>query len=311
MNALIREESNPDRDHFEVGHEFLQGIGYDLSQTWIACAGKDETGEFQVLLVGFNHLRLINKAGSIILDVSPRYVRAVRAVDGPAIEVCTTDTLQNCTLRTRWLHRVRAEEAKYIEESWLNLSSGLHEGIQLNHLSWQEEEYAYYVGRVATEAARSDVVLAGMASIAFSLLGESRPAVQGNTGKQLAEILDELGNVSPSIADISTRYLSWYFKRNFAVHGIRRVDSTGLPSSQVFKYRRAKKHASTVAEVENQDFQDLALIWRAFYALNHDAFDVTNSLLQFDPGEDQCSPEDFLRQIPIGNTVSPDERMPK
>ncbi|WP_146069656.1 hypothetical protein [Arthrobacter sp. B0490] len=59
-----------------------------------------------------------------------------------------------------------------------------------------------------------------------------------------------------------------------------------------------------VVEIENQDFRELTLVWRAFYALNQDAF------LAFFHINGDGPPVEVLARIPMPNTVSKEDRLP-
>ncbi|GAB3537220.1 hypothetical protein GCM10027403_20760 [Arthrobacter tecti] len=203
------------------------------------------------------------------------------------------------------MHRVSDADAKYLEEGWLNSTPSMHSGQQLNRLPWREEEYAYYVGRVVTEASRCDVALVSLVLSARALLGQPDGTIYGASGAQLADALDDLGALSPAIADIAERYRAWYRQRNFASHGIRGRDATGRPTGQVFKVRRGRRQTPRIAvEIEDQNFRELALIWGAFYALNHDAFRAAIDISR------QGNPEDVMARMSMPNSVSASERLP-
>ena len=291
--------------HVEGGFEVLKGSGHLRSEVLTASAGYSDAGEPQVLVLGHSNLEILSGGGDLHLDVGDREVRAVRPVEGSGIEVCITRMGVSGLRPTRWMHRISDADARYLEQSWLDSSPFMHSGTQLNPLPWREEEYAYYVGRVVTEASRCDVALVALVLLARALLGRPDGAIYGASGEQLADALDELGALSPALADIGERYRAWYRQRNFASHGIRGRDAAGRPTGQVFKAKRGRRLTPEVAvEIEDQDFRELALVWRAFYALNHDAFDATIHV------SGRGDPEDVLARIPMPNSVSATERLP-
>lgn len=295
-------------DHLEGGMTFLKQSKHNLDKIWIASAGTDDLGRPQVLVIGFNSVQLIDHEHKVILDIGSREIRAVRAVEAIGTEVCTTGSFTDGTFKSSWLHHISASDATYIENLWLSLRPLNHDGTQLNPLPWREEEYAYYVGRVVTESAKCDVALIGLTTMANLVLGRRHDHLRGQSGGRLAEALNKLGMTSPAFADLGERYGAWYTKRNFAVHGIRRTGEDGHPTSQVFK--PTKNTVETLTEVEDQDFRDLALIWRAFYALRLDASDAGYHLAFYNAKISEESPESFVTRTPQFNTVSTSERMP-
>lgn len=294
-------------DDLEGGAKFLRGLGRSPMDYMTVSAGYSAEWEPQVLVLGHGHVEILNHSGAQILDAGEREVRAVRRMEGSGVQVCLCSKVENGEFRpTRWLHRVSEAGARYLEQCWLDAHRIVHSGVQLNPLHWREEEYAHYVGRVVTEAAKCDTALVALVLSAQKLLGRDSP-VFGASGSQLADELDKLGKLSPALADLGERYRAWYDKRNFVTHGMRVHDYTGRASGRVIKAQKVRKRDLSEAgfKAEDQDFQDLALIWRAFYALHHDAFRAGFHL--YGPG----TPEEVLARLPFPNTVSASERLPK
>lgn len=299
-------------DHLIAGTNFLKRIGHNIDKTWTASAGVDENGSPQVLVIGFNNIQLVNEKGNVVLDVGSRNIRALRVVDAGGLQLCTTPNIATENFQTKWPHHVSADGARYLEELWLDLPPLNHDGTQLNSLPWREEEYAYYVGRVVTESAKCDVALAGLATMALLILGWSPEKVQGQSGQRLEETLTKIGKhcKSPTFSKLGERYYAWYNKRNFATHGTRGTGTDGHPTGQVFKYKKVKQLSEVRTEVDDQDFQQLALLWRAFYELNHDAFEISMQLGFYNLQSESGTPEEFIRRAHLSSTGSPDQQMP-
>lgn len=80
-----------------------------------------------------------------------------------------------------------------------------------------------------------------------------------------ADALDKVGAYSAAVIDSGERCHTWYLQRNFATRGTRAWDAAGHPTAQVFKAKKPKGRTSEYAvEIEDQDFRELALLWRAF-----------------------------------------------
>lgn len=292
-------------DHIEGGFKVLELTNHSRTDVWIASAGYNEAREPQVLILGSNNLEILAGDGELVLDVGYREVRSVRLVQGSGVEVCVTSMGSTGLRPRRWMHRLSDADARYIEQSWLDSSPFMHSGTQLNSLPWREEEYAYYVGRVVTEASRCDAALVALVLSARELLEQQLEGVYGQSGTALADALDKLGAYGAAFIDIGERYRAWYRHRNFAAHGTRAWDAAGRPTAQVFKAKKPKGKALEYAvEIEDQDFRELALLWRAFYALNHDAMAALFFISR------QGASGDLLAQIPMPNTVSASERLP-
>lgn len=294
-----------DGDHVEAGFKVLERTSHSRADIRTASAGYNEAWDPQVLILGNSNLEILTGGGELVLDVGYREVRGVRLVPGSGVEVCVTSMGPSSLRPARWMHRLSDADARYIEQSWLGLSPFMHSGTQLNSLPWREEEYAYYVGRVVTEASRCDAALVALVLSARELLEQPLEGVYGQSGMPLADALDKLGAYGAAFIDIGERYRAWYRHRNFATHGTRAWDAAGRPTAQVFKAKKPKGKAPEYAvEIEDQDFRELALLWRAFYALNHDAMAAL-----FFISRPACS-WDLLAQIPMPNTVSASERLP-
>lgn len=294
-----------DGDHVEGGFKVVESTNHTRADVWTASAGYSDEWEPQVLILGSGNLEILTGDGELILDVVYREVRAVRLVQGSGVEVCVTGMRPEGLRPKRWLHRLSDVDARYIEQSWLDSSPFMHSGTQLNSLPWREEEYAYYVGRVVTEESRCDAALVALVLSARELLEQPLEGVYGQSGTPLADALDKLGAYGAAFIDIGERYRAWYRHRNFAIHGTRAWDAAGRPTAQVFKAKKPKGKAPEYAvEIEDQDFRELALLWRAFYALNHDAMAAF-----FFISRPRVS-RDLLAQIPMPNTVSASERLP-
>lgn len=306
---MDEDETDPwlDEDHVRGGAQALESIGFPRDEAWTASAGYSELGLKQVLVFGFNYVAIVLENGQVLLDAGHREVRGVRQRDGVGLEVWVTSASPDPVIRPRkWLHRISDLNATALEEHWFNLSPITHSGIGLNPLHWREDEYSYFVGRVVSEAAKCDVSLAGLATAGKSSLGQSTGKIQGESGTPLADVLDELGSYSPAISEISERYRAWFDWRNFVVHGVRKRDQFGKVTDQVAKWSRYKKSSpsNVVVDVQEQDFKRLALVWHAYYMLNHDAW---RTAIYIYPSE---SPEKVLRDLPMPNSVSDAERLP-
>ncbi|GAB3253137.1 hypothetical protein [Arthrobacter pigmenti] len=294
----------------EAGFQALEAFGHPRDQVWVASQGCNSNGDRQVLVIGFCNIEILSGDGDVLLDAGYKEVRGVHCVEGSGVEVWATSASVDDPMRQRcWIHKVSENAAKFLEDRWLTLSPITHSGIGINPLHWREDEYAYSVGRVITEAAKCDVSLTALVVAGRSLLGESTEEIHGQTGKPLANILDQLGRHSKAIADIGERYRGWYDWRNFAAHGVRERDSSGCVTDQVFKVRRRTKGDRSggediVVDAQEQDFRNLALIWHAFYMLNHDAW--TARIHLFSPGP----PEQVLFKLPMSNSVGEHERLP-
>lgn len=305
MTSDSRGEPWYDGDHVEGGFKVLEVTSQSRADVWTASAGYSDAWEPQVLVLGTSHIEILTGDGELLLDVGYREVRAVRLVQGSGVEVCVTGMGPTSLRPKRWMHRLSDVNARYIEQSWLDSSPFIHSGTQLNSLPWREEEYAYYVGRAVTEASRCDVSLAALVLTARELLEKPPEGVYGQSGKPLADAIEDLGRYNPAFVDIGQRYRAWYLLRNFATHGTRGWDAAGRPTGQVFKAKRPTgKAPEYTVEIEDQDFSQLALLWRAFYALNHDAMAALYFISR--PG----ASGDLLAQLPMPNTVSASERMP-
>lgn len=306
MTSNARGEVWYEGDHVEGGFEALKRSGRPRTEVLTASAGYSDTRKPQVLVLGYSNIEILSGDGDLLLDVGDREVRAVRLVEGSGIQVCITSMGESGLRPTRWMHRLSDADAGYLEKFWLDVSPFMHSGTQLNRLTWREEEYAYYVGRVVTEASRCDAALTALVLSARALLSQPDGTISGASGGPLADALDEFGALSPALADLGERYRAWYQQRNFAAHGIRGQDAAGRPTGQVFKAKRGRKgQASQVAfEIQDQDFRELALVWRAFYALTHDALRATVDV------SGRGTPEEVLAQIPTPNSVSASERLP-
>lgn len=294
-----------DGDHVEGGYKVLERSTHPRSNVQFASAGYDDAWEPQVLVLGCSNLEILNGHGELLLDAGQREIRAVRLAEGVGVEVCLTSMGATGLRPTKWMHRLSDADARYMEQCWLDSSPFMHAGTQLNQLPWREEEYAYFVGRVVTEASRCDAALAALVLTARELLGQPLEGVHGQSGNPLAEVIDKLGPYGPAFVDIGERYRAWYRHRNFATHGTRKWDAAGRPTAQVFKAKKPRgKSPEYAVEIADQDFSDLALLWRAFYALNHDAMAALFFISR--PG----ASGDLLAQIPRPNTVSESERLP-
>lgn len=297
-------------DHVEGGFEVVQRLGRPRAEIVTASAGYNGTGEPQVLMLGRANVEILSDNGDLLLDVGDREIRALRLVRRSGIEVCITGIGTNGNSRpTRWMHRVSEADAGYLEQVWLDMPRHLHNGTQLNPLPWREDEYAYRAGRVVTEASRCDAALTVLVLSARARLEQPAGKIYGASGEPLADALDEIGAHSRAVADIGERYRAWYVRRNFAMHGIRGRDASGRPTSQVFKAKRKKPgQAVTISEeIFDQDFESLALLWQAFYALNHDA---VRADLYFNIVNADADAKSALERIPMPDTVNKSERLP-
>lgn len=206
-------------------------------------------------------------------------------------------------------------DAQRLEDLWLDLPTFNDDGPQLNPLPWREDEYAYYVGRLVTEGARCDAALNGVATRAYSALEYPTKKIDelhGESGKKLASALIEIGErcLSEALTDLGRRYGAWYEERNLAVHGVRPLGPDGHPTSKVYKLNRIKSQPSVRTTIRDQDFRQLIEIWRAFYALNHDAFEASLHLGFYNRTTDVETAEQYIARIPLSSTVAPEERMP-
>lgn len=260
--------------------------------------------------MGLCNIEILSADGDVLLDAGYKEIRGVRRVENDGVEVWVTPASAHDPLRQRrWIHKVSEHAAHHLEDLWLNSSPITHSGVAMTHLHWREDEYAYSVGRVITEAAKCDVSLAGLAIAGRSILGESTEGVLGQSGEPLADMLDKIGSHSEAVADIAERYRVWYAWRNFATHGVRERDSSGRATDQVFKARRGTKgqrstEAAVTVDAHEQDFHNLALTWHAFNALNHDASRAQIHLRTRERSER------VLRELPMPNSVNEHRRPP-
>jgi hypothetical protein len=293
-------------DHVEGGYAALERSGRSRDEVLTASAGYSEADEPQVLVLGYGHLEILSGDGDLLLNIGDRDVRAVRLAEGRGVQVCIGQASGSALGPTRWLHRVSDPDARYLEQCWLDSPRFMQPGMQLNPLPWRDEEYAYYVGRVVAEASRCDAALAGLVLSARALVGKPPGKIHGASGKILADALDEFAELSPAFADLGERYRAWYSQRNFATHGIRGRDAAGRPTGRVFKATRGRagQPPDVAFEVRDQDFRELALLWRAFYALQLDALEATIHITG------TGTPEEILAQMPTPNSVSASDRLP-
>lgn len=291
-------------DHLEGALHVFERWGRSLDEVWTASAGRSDNGDPQVLVFGYSNIQILDRAGKLLLDVGDREVRAVRLVEGSGIEVCITRMGVDGLRPPRWMHCVSDADGRYLENCWLDWSPFMHSGVQLSPLPWREVEYAYFVGRVVSEASRCDVMLVELVRSLRALRGQLGGSISGASGENLADALDELCEMSPALADIGERYRAWYRQRNFVTHGVRGRDAAGRPTGEVFKMRRGKKGSEVAVEVEGQDFLELALVCRAFSNLHHDAFEA----LMYIGGSG--STDSLLARFPTPNSVSASERLP-
>lgn len=308
LGWVVSSDTDPwSADDHLAGRGFLEHIGHPVDQVWTGSAGYNEAGDRQILVYGLSNLEIVSSDGDVLLDVGHRNVRGVRRLVGVGVEVCLATAASGDPMSPgRWIHRVSDRDAAHLEGLWLDLSPMTHSGVGLIPLHWREDEYAYFVGRVITEASKCEVTLADLVVACRSLLGESTTGVYGESGKPLAVMLDGLGKRSLALADIAERYRAWAEWRDFAAHGIRHVDKDGHVTDQVYKVRRGRKVEAQDAtvDVKEQDFANLALTWHAFYMLNHDASDARTRIVVSE------SPEQVLRNLPKRRSVSESERLP-
>lgn len=303
-------------DHLAGGIDALTGWGHPRHEIWTASAGYNDDGDPQIVSLGISNLQILNGNGELLLDVAHREVRAVRAVEGLGVQINVAPAMSSRPMK--WTHCVVDQDARYLEGSWLNMSTHHHDGTQLNPLHWKEEDYAYYVGRVVTEGARCDSTLIGVVISSRELLRQPTTGIYGSSGQPLADALKDLGLHSSALADIGERYEAWYKRRNLAAHGFRRTDADGRPSSNVYKPKKGsrKRPPDVLFEIEEQDFRDLAMIWSAFYFLYHDAFrvllylDASAPLASTSPLLTEVEAQELLKQIPMPNSVHESERLP-
>lgn len=305
-------------DHIQGGSRALTEWGYPREDLFMASAGYGGNGEPQVLALGYNNLRIVNGHGEVDLEVAHRGVRGVRAVDNLGVRVHIAPGTPSFFSQSMWTHLVADNDARYLENTWFIVPTHHHNGSQLNPLHWKEEDYAYYVGRVITEGARCDSTLIGLAMMARPLLELPQKRFHGASGTQLAEAFEELGEISPPLEDLKERYVAWYERRNLTAHGFRLTDPDGRPHSQVYKPNKGqgKQPPEVLFEIEEQDFADLAKIWRAFYYLNYDATQASLHLsgaarLTFNaPRPSKEATVKILEELPWFNSVSESERLP-
>lgn len=296
-----------EEEHIICGSRVLDQLNHPRDEVWTASCGYNDRNERQILVFGLSNLEILSPAGDVLLDVGHKEVRGIRRVENIGVEVCVSGAVSGTEIRPRrWAHRVSDQDAQYLEEHWLNLTPVTHSGVGLNSLHWREDEYAYFVGRVVTEAAKCEVTLAELAITGMKLLGKDTEGVHGESGSQLAKFLTDLGAKSPAIAEIAERYDAWHEWRNFAVHGIRARDARGHVTEQVFKVPRAKqaRKLNVSIQIMDQDFERLALAWHAFYMLNHDAW-ATRMLIPPTGGTQQ-----LLWDLPMSTSVSDKGRLP-
>lgn len=294
-------------DHLEGGYTALKEFGRSRAGIWTASAGYGEAGKPQILVLHFDFIEILSEDGDLLLEAGHREIRAVRVMEHSGVQVCLSKGESSSSRPTRWLHCLSHNDARYLEQCWLDMPSFNHTGIQMDHLPWLEAEYAYYVGRVITESSRCDVALALLVSSAHTLLGQPMEKVHGSSGEQLADSVDKLGEHSLALADIGKRYRAWYGKRNFATHGIRGRDDAGRPTGQVYKAKKAHKGQplSVAFEIENQDFRELALLCKAFNELTLDANRAT---MEISFGRE---PAQVLAHIPMPMKGDPSLRFPQ
>lgn len=294
-------------DHLTRGSDTLDQFGYPRDTYWAASAGHGSTGEPQVLVLGRNHLEIVDTSGQSILDAGLREIRSLRPLVGTGLEIYVTPLGGDREgFRPRhWVHMVADEDANCLDKTWLQLSPSMHNGIQLNTRPWREEEYAYYVGRVLTEAAHCEVKLASVLMLVELRGKKLKNSPRGASGSKLVKLLKEVGEVSEAVHDIAVRYEAWFKWRNFSAHGIRLDEKPGHPASQVSKMKQNGQRGDEIFEVKRQNFQDLAKLWRAFYALSIDA---THLIVQLTTSVEPI--EETLSNLPMPNSVAASESLP-
>ena len=139
-------------DHVEGGFEVLERSGHPRTEV-LTDGGTAAPGDHRCSCWVTTNLEILSGDGDLLLDVGDREVRAVRPDLGrfghPSVH---HQHGESGLLPTRWMHRISDADARYLEQCWLDASPFMHPGTQLNRLCWREEGYAYYVGRVVTEA---------------------------------------------------------------------------------------------------------------------------------------------------------------
>lgn len=268
-------------DHLNLGTSALERQGYPREEYLTASFGKGDGGHDQVLVMGRNHVAIRSMDGDVILDAGLREIRGVRFVAGRGLQVWVTSRPDLSHFgKQYWEHLLADADAEYLERLWLQTEPFSHTGVQLNRRPWREEEYAYFVGRAVTEAARCDVRLSsGLALIKMRGFQFNTPP-RGKSGTQLADLLDEVGAYSEAFRELAERYRCWYKWRNFATHGIRYESEPGKPTSQVFKIKKKPDGTGEDFDIGDQDFEDLALLWSAFYFIGIDGAQLTTELMK-------------------------------
>ncbi|TWP33546.1 hypothetical protein [Leekyejoonella antrihumi] len=261
----------------------LLQLGRSREEIVAATLGYSDQGEPQVLVLGVQgNVEIVTPDGDVLLDVGHRDVRTIRLLPDVGVEVCLSGRAPVSFHRSRWVHRTPDHAAAELEDRWLGWTPVTHSGLQLNPLPWREEDYAYSVGRVITESAQCDIVLAQLVALSRELVDKPPGTIHAASGKELGNALHELAELpagckidtaKAELGRLAQRYLAAYDERNFAVHGIRATDENGHPTDQVFKVSRPKKGQppEVTVDVRLQDFERLAQVWYEFYDLRHEA----------------------------------------
>lgn len=288
------------------GYAALEELGYRRADFRTASLGKSKDGDPQLLVLGNSHIEIRSIDGEVLLDVGIREIRGVRAVKGEGLNIWVTSLGGEGELRDRrWVHLIADHDASYLDQCWLDMDPYVQEGPQLVRLPWREEECAYYVGRALTEAARCEVQISSLLALLEGSGWKFRRSPMGLSGTQLADAMEEVGRDSAAFRDLAERYRAWYLWRNFSAHGIRMEHPDAANGNRVLKLRRSPNEAGDIFDVEDQDFRDLATLWRAFYFLAHDAFRIFVDL-----SISQDSLAQALAALKVPNSVDPGERMP-
>lgn len=295
-------------DHLHDGMAIANALSYARDSYLFASLGKQQDGSSQVLILGRSHIEIVEPTGTVLLDVGLREIRGVHRVEGLGLRVNVTGRDLDGFRKRQWDHRVSDSAASELESAWLNCDPSMHDGVQINSRPWREEEYAYYIGRVLTEAALCEVLLSNLLTHLERLGLKLARSPRGLSGSALADLLDDVGENSSAFRDIGERYRAWYDWRNFSAHGIRENDAEGKPSSRIFKMKRKPDDSGEEFEVRDQDFKDLARLWSGFYSLGHDARRAYIDLLSI--RGDLGDLDTQLSQLPMPNSATPENRFP-
>lgn len=272
-------EEIPEWDVWAQGLQLLIEHGFLKENVRFAVKGKDDKGAAQVLAFGRANLMIVDADGELVVDAGPREVRGLEVVDGMGVRVFLALRFVGDGMRPYiWDHHLDSSQARSAVDHWQKWSPYAQLGSQLPARHWHEEEYAYYAGRVITEAARAEamllLLLRRLWDHGFNFNSKAGvPLFFGSSGQQLAEsFTKEVGEKSQAFRALGENYLQWFELRNMVTHGVRFHEPEGQLGSRLHKVIRRKNYEGEFFEQADFSFEQLVEICQAFQAISEAAF---------------------------------------